>query len=62
VAIFFSFFGGFNLVEKWQVNYLEKPKEGLRLIGATFVMAFLLLASLGSLAATGFNPFIYFRF
>ncbi len=61
-AAFFSFYGGINKVEKWQVDYLERPKEGFRLVGVAFVMAVLLLASSGELAATGFNPFIYFRF
>lgn len=62
VAVFFSFFGGFTAIENWQVSYLENPKQGLRLVASSFVILFLLLISLGSLAATGFNPFIYFRF
>ncbi|UPT65737.1 MAG: hypothetical protein M0D57_14580 [Sphingobacteriales bacterium JAD_PAG50586_3] len=61
-AAFFSFYGAFTPIEKWQVNYLEKPKEGWRLIGATLVMGVLLLTATAELIATGFNPFIYFRF
>lgn len=61
-AAFFSFYGGIKPIENWQINYLEKPKEGWRLVGVAFVMAILFLASSGELAATGFNPFIYFRF
>ena len=61
-AAFFSFYGGIKPIENWQINYLEKPKEGWRLVGVAFVMAVLFLASSGELAATGFNPFIYFRF
>ena len=62
LAIFFSFFGGFKAIENWQVGYLENPKQGFALISSSAIMLFLLLVSLGGMAATGFNPFIYFRF
>lgn len=61
-AIFFSFYGGFKAIENWQQRYLENPKAGFGLITASAVMLVLLIVSTAELAATGFNPFIYFRF
>lgn len=62
VAIFFSFFAALPRIENWQVDYYNNPMQGKRLYASAVAMLFLFGVSAGSLAATGFNPFIYFRF
>jgi len=61
-AIFFSFWGGFNKIEKWQENLFAQGK-GLRVIIPMFIISvFLFIVSLSAITSSGFNPFIYFRF
>jgi len=62
IAIFFSFFAYFKIGEKIQNSFFfEKYSVGKHLrvmpiIGILFVLC------IGYIAASGFNPFIYFRF
>ncbi len=62
VAVFFSFYGGFRKVEKWQVKVFEKNKKSGTLILFFMISVMLFIISLGYITSSGFNPFIYFRF
>jgi alginate O-acetyltransferase complex protein AlgI len=62
LAIIFSFITYFKVGKKWQdAIYFDKytNKKHVTVFALTFI---LLLFSIGSIAAFGFNPFIYFRF
>jgi len=62
VAIFFSFWGGFTKIEKWQERLFAQDQRNAiiyRMLAFSFVFLVLCVASINS---TGFNPFIYFRF
>ncbi len=62
IAIFFSFWGGFKNIEKWQEKLYAQGK-GLRIIILMFIISIvLLIVCVGSITSSGFNPFIYFRF
>jgi len=62
IAVFFSFYGGFSRIEKWQEN-LYKEGKSLRVILPMFIISiFIFVISLGFITSSGFNPFIYFRF
>jgi len=62
IAIFFSFWGGFNNIEKWQKKLFSQGKN-LKVVISMFVISIVLLvACVGSITSSGFNPFIYFRF
>jgi len=62
IAVFFSFYGGFSRIEKWQEN-LYKEGKSLRVILPMFIVSiFIFVISLGFITSSGFNPFIYFRF
>ncbi len=62
VAVFFSFYGGFSRIEKWQ-EYLYREGKPLRIILPMFMLSVIIFViSLGFITSSGFNPFIYFRF
>ena len=62
ISIFFSFWGGFNNIEKWQKKLFSQGKN-LKVVISMFVISIVLLvACVGSITSSGFNPFIYFRF
>ena len=62
-ALIFSFVGFFPAVEKLQQNALGNAKlEGIKLIFRTLASLLLFLFCLSMINASGFNPFIYFRF
>lgn len=62
IAVFFSFWGGFKAIEKWQERlFAEKQKDSRILLMSIFSILFFIV-SLAAITATGFNPFIYFRF
>jgi alginate O-acetyltransferase complex protein AlgI len=62
VAVFFSFWGGFKSIERWQAR-LFAEKQGNRniILMSIFAIIFFVL-SLSAINSSGFNPFIYFRF
>jgi alginate O-acetyltransferase complex protein AlgI len=61
VATFFSFWGGFKKIEKWQEKLYGLP--GNRILIAFTVLAILLfILSEAAITSSGFSPFIYFRF
>ncbi len=62
VAFFFSFFGGFKKIEKWQMKLYEKNKNAATLVLFFLIAVLLFIISLGYITSSGFNPFIYFRF
>lgn len=62
IAIFFSFFAVFRHVEAWQIRVYENPKSFTKYLGWTILSVLLLIICIGSITASGFNPFIYFRF
>jgi alginate O-acetyltransferase complex protein AlgI len=58
----FAFFGMIKGVEQWQMRMIDQPYHGRKLwIGGAIALV-LLVYSLASITASGFNPFIYFRF
>jgi alginate O-acetyltransferase complex protein AlgI len=61
-AIFFSFYGGFSKIEKWQIRLFEKNKGLNPVLFMTSIAVILLIVCLGYITSSGFNPFIYFRF
>lgn len=62
VAVGFSFWGGFRKIESWQGRLFEEGKPLKTLFSMVFFSLILFVLSLSSLTASGFNPFIYFRF
>ncbi len=61
-AVFFSFYGGFRRIEKWQMKVFDKNKKSGTLITFFMISVMLFIISLGYITSSGFNPFIYFRF
>jgi alginate O-acetyltransferase complex protein AlgI len=62
VAVFFSFWGGFKAIERWQER-LFAEKQSTRAITLMVVFSILFFViSLSAITSSGFNPFIYFRF
>ncbi len=62
VAILFSFVGYSKKVEDWQESLWVQPPGKLRTLAFALISLLLLVLSIGSISASGFNPFIYFRF
>jgi len=62
IAFFFSFWGGFRKIEKWQKKLFEQNKKLSTIVIMMVVSLILLVTSIGSITSSGFNPFIYFRF
>jgi alginate O-acetyltransferase complex protein AlgI len=62
LAVFFSFFVYFKQGQRIQDAVFFNEYTNTRHITIAFVSAILLLISIGSITAFGFNPFIYFRF
>ena len=61
-AVFFSFWGAFRGVEKWQDKLFNKEQKFLSLIIMSIVSVIFVLICVSSITSSGFNPFIYFRF
>lgn len=62
LALIFSFYAFRTGIEQWQNRFFEKTvKPGQYLVRA-FGMLILLILSMSYITASGFNPFIYFRF
>ncbi|MEI6890454.1 MAG: MBOAT family O-acyltransferase [Bacteroidales bacterium] len=61
IAAVFSFIGYNKSVESWQNRIYDKPGNGI-IIGFSLLAMLLFLLSLSAITATGFSPFIYFRF
>ena len=62
IAVFFSFWGGFRKIEKWQENLFAQGKSMKVVLVMVFVSVILLISCVSSITSSGFNPFIYFRF
>ncbi|KAF5035132.1 Peptidoglycan O-acetyltransferase [anaerobic digester metagenome] len=62
VAAFFGFWGAFGGIEQWQVKLFAKKQRLSTLVVMTVASVLLFVISLASVTASGFNPFIYFRF
>jgi len=61
IAVLFSFLGFSKKVESWQGRVYDPQGNGT-IIGFSFLGMLLFVLSLAALTATGFSPFIYFRF
>ncbi len=62
IAIFFSFWGGFKAIERWQERlFAEKQTNRSIYLMVVFSILFFVI-SLSAITSSGFNPFIYFRF
>ncbi|MFO7615863.1 MAG: MBOAT family O-acyltransferase [Bacteroidales bacterium] len=59
---FFAFLGVIKGVEHWQMKMIDQPYTGRKLWIGGAIAVVLLIYSLSSITASGFNPFIYFRF
>ena len=62
VAIFFSFWGGFTRIEKWQEKLFAQEQRNTTVYWMIVFSVIFLIFSVASINSTGFNPFIYFRF
>jgi alginate O-acetyltransferase complex protein AlgI len=62
LAIFFSFFCFFRRLENLQENVFALHRSIKAHLVLTAFSALLLIFSISCIAASGFNPFIYFRF
>lgn len=61
IGIFFSFWGGFKKVDEWIERLYSNPKDQL-LIAFSVIAILLLILNISTVTASGFSPFIYFRF
>ncbi|MBN1198315.1 MAG: MBOAT family protein [Bacteroidales bacterium] len=61
MAIFFSFWGGWKRIEKWSGKLYDAPGN-TAVIVMTLVAILLFVLSEATITASGFSPFIYFRF
>jgi alginate O-acetyltransferase complex protein AlgI len=62
IAVFFSFWGGFKAIERWQERlFAEEQKNRAIILMSLFSIIFFII-SLAAISSSGFNPFIYFRF
>jgi alginate O-acetyltransferase complex protein AlgI len=62
VAVFFSFWGGFKSIEKWQERLFASKQKNKRIIWMTIISILFFVINLSAITSSGFNPFIYFRF
>ena len=62
IATFFSFWGGFQAIEKWQKKLFNTEQRNITIYGMFVFSVIFLILCLASITSTGFNPFIYFRF
>jgi alginate O-acetyltransferase complex protein AlgI len=62
IAIFFSFWGGFRKIEKWQERLFAQDQKSRTIIMMSIFAILFFLISLSAINSSGFNPFIYFRF
>lgn len=62
IAVFFSFVTIFKFGKKWEANVYFEEYTTRRYLWMGALVGILFVLSLGSIATTGFNPFIYFRF
>ncbi len=62
IALFFAFFAYFKRGEQIQDSIFSNPYTDKRHLFVSSIALVLMLFSIGSITAFGFNPFIYFRF
>ncbi|MBE9483363.1 MAG: MBOAT family protein [Bacteroidetes bacterium] len=62
VAVFFSFWGGFKAIERWQERLFAEKQKNRRIILMSVFSIIFFIISLSAITSSGFNPFIYFRF
>jgi len=62
IAIFFSFWGGFTRIEKWQEKLFAQKQRNASIYWMIVFSVIFLIICVASINSTGFNPFIYFRF
>lgn len=62
IALFFSFWGGFTAIERWQQKVFEPGKTAFTLVIMLLASIVFFVLSIGFISSAGFNPFIYFRF
>ena len=62
LGIFFSFFGAFGTIEKWQEKVYASNQKNRNVIFLSVFSIFLFVICSAGVVSSGFNPFIYFRF
>ncbi len=62
IAAFFAFFTFFKWTQKVQDGIFTLEYSNLRHLLTAFIVLVLFILSVGNIAGSGFNPFIYFRF
>ena len=62
MAFFFSFWGGFARIERWQEMLFAQDQKNAAIYRMTAFSIIFLVLCVASITSTGFNPFIYFRF
>ncbi|MDT8394326.1 MAG: MBOAT family O-acyltransferase [Bacteroidales bacterium] len=61
-AVFFSFWGGFRAIERWQERLFAQTQKSRTIILMSIFSVVFFLICLSAITSSGFNPFIYFRF
>lgn len=62
IAVIFSFWGGFNSIERWQERLFAEKQKNSTIAWMTVFSVIFFIISLSAITSSGFNPFIYFRF
>ncbi len=62
IAVFFSFWGGFRAIERWQERLFAEKQKNKTIAWMTVFSVIFFIISLSAITSSGFNPFIYFRF
>jgi alginate O-acetyltransferase complex protein AlgI len=62
LAILFSFFGAIKNAEAWQMKVFSTDQKFRNLIALGVFSVLIFIVGAAGTAASGFNPFIYFRF
>jgi alginate O-acetyltransferase complex protein AlgI len=62
IGLFFAFFGALKGIESWQERFLNNKTSDGKYILRFVLMSILLVLCVAYITASGFNPFIYFRF
>jgi hypothetical protein len=61
-SAFFSFWALAGKIEKWQMQLYTGIRSTAGLIAITIAALIVFIIGLSQVTASGFNPFIYFRF
>jgi len=61
IAVIFSFWGGLKKIESWIEKLYYNPGNGM-IISSSIIAILMFVLCVATITASGFSPFIYFRF